>query len=167
MAENRSQRTKLTLKDLGDPGRVKTMDAAQLKEAGNKYVCGILIGIAAKFINRRDDKTGETFEGLGGEFRMVPADGGEQLESGILFIPDAFHNMVAAAVRKAQDKDPNAKVKFAFQVASIPAKNPAGYSWDFKPVGDADGENPLDALAGEIVKHLPAKQKALMLTQQK
>ena len=137
----RSIRGKLVLKDLGNPDAIKAM-ASDIK----RLVLGQLIGMASGFVERTDPKTGEQFEGLSGLFRSVPADKSEdELESGVLFIPDAFHNVIASKLREVLKADPSASVNFAFEVASIRASNPQGRSWDFKPLWD-EAENPIDRL---------------------
>lgn len=146
-----SQRTKLALKDLGDPAMVKTLPE---KDRDRGYFLGTVAGIASGFATRKNDKDGTTMEGLAGTFRMIPSvEDRDTLESGILWIPDAFHNMIAAELRNAQKTDENATVSFAFEVTSITAKNPAGYSWDFRPLAKPGAANPLDeflASVGEV-----------------
>jgi hypothetical protein len=162
----RSQRTKLVLKDLGEPAMVKNMTpeqvAASISESGvHRYVMGRLVGIARGFVERRSEKDGEIFEGLSGMFRVVPADPArEELESGVLFIPDAFHNMVADALRPLKAQDVNASVTFAFEISSIRAENPAGYSWDFKPLIENAAGNPLDG----VFAALPSPEQLKQLT---
>ena len=141
-----SQRGKLVLKDLGNPDAIKSQP-----DTVRRLVLGTLIGIADGFQERTNPKDGEVMEGLIGQFRSIPADPeADQLESGVLFIPDAFHNLIAATLRKAKETDANAKVNFAFEVASIRATNPQGRSWDFKPLIENETENPLDAFIGVI-----------------
>lgn len=147
----RSQRTKITLRDLGEPKNIVTMPV-DVKE----YALGRLIGIAKGFIARTNPKDGTAMEGLSGEFRSVPSEneiakGREELESGVLFIPDAFHTMIAAALRAAQKDDPMAEIRFAFDVKAIRANNPQGYSWDFKPLIERpEGANRLDELTKQL-----------------
>lgn len=144
----RAQRTKLALKDLGDPTMVKTLPEGQRVKPG--YFMGTIIGIASGFVNRKNEKTGEAMEGLGGSFRFIPSvEDRDELESGILWIPDAFHNMVADKLRNALKADENSKVNFAFEVTSIGAQNPAGYSWQFQPKFD-QVDNPLDELMAAV-----------------
>lgn len=151
----RSQRTKLTLKDLGQPSRVGQMSPAELTASKGRYVMGYLVGKASGFIERSDPKTDEKFEGLAGTFMSIPSDvGTDELESGVLFIPDAFHNLIAAKLREAKKDDINAEVEFAFEISSIVAKNPAGYSWDFRPAIPFEGKHALDDTLGKI-KGLP------------
>jgi hypothetical protein len=142
-----AQRTKLALKDLGDPAMIKTQD-----EKVKKFMLGTIVGIATGFTSRANPKDAtEVFEGLAGSFRSIPADGKrEELESGILFIPDAFHNMIATPLRKMLAADANAQLRFAFEISSVRASNPAGYSWDFVPKIEAAGGNPLDDLIADI-----------------
>lgn len=152
MAE-REMRTKLALKDLGKPDMVKVMTEEQLKATGGKYNMGLLLGKADGVVSRTDDKSGQTYEGLSGTFIMQPSDPNlPELESGILWIPDAFHNLVSAKLREAQKDDPNAECEFAFDVASIKANNPAGYSWSFTPAIPFAGKHPLDAMMAGILK---------------
>ncbi len=145
----RAQRTKLALKDLGDPTMVKTLPEGQRVKPG--YFMGTIIGIASGFVNRKNEKTGEAMEGLGGTFRFIPStEDRDELESGILWIPDAFHNMIAEQLRGAQMRDENAKLNFAFEVKSIGAQNPAGYSWEFTPKFENRADNPLDELMASV-----------------
>jgi hypothetical protein len=144
----RSQRSKLVLKDLGNPDEIKSMS-----DTVRRLVLGTLIGIADGFIERTNPKDGEIMEGLTGQFRSIPAkEDAEELESGILFIPDAFHNLIAGTLRTEKAKDANAKVNFAFEIAAVRAVNPQGRSWDFKPLIESETENPLDAFMGNVGK---------------
>jgi hypothetical protein len=174
MAENmRSQRTKLTLKDLGTPALVAAMSPEDLGKSGGKYIMGYLTGKASGFVVRAKEKPepGEKpeYEGLAGIFVMVPSDPNkEELESGVLFIPDAFHNLIASQLREVQASSPDkgGVVEFVFEVASIAAKNPAGYSWEFKPAIPFKGKHLLDdtlavvrKLQADKMKQLPAPAK--------
>jgi hypothetical protein len=141
-----SQRTKLVLKDLGNPDEIKSQP-----DTVRRMVLGTLVGRAGGFIERTNPKDGEVMEGLTGEFRSIPANPeADQLESGVLFIPDAFHNLIASKLREAKKADANAVINFAFEVASVRATNPQGRSWDFKPMIDAGEENPLDKLVSAL-----------------
>jgi hypothetical protein len=137
-----SQRTKLVLKDLGEPAIIKT-----LPENIRTVLLGTLGGIANGLVERKSPDGLEKFEGLAGSFRSIPADPErDELESGVLFIPDAFHNLIAAPLREMLSKDPNSNLRFVFEINVIRANNPAGYSWEFKPKIEASAVNPLDEL---------------------
>lgn len=158
----RSWRGKLTLRDVGSPELVKTLTAEQIHANGGKYILGYLSGKATGFIKRTNPKDNVEMEGLAGSFWCMPADASrEELESGILFIPDAFHNLVADALHQAQEKDEHASVEFAFEVSSIPAKNAAGYSWDVKPVLKFSGVHVLSDTMAKVRQIAAQKQKAL------
>lgn len=160
---NYAQRTKITLKDIGEPSKVKTLPADQ-----NKFVLGTLVGIATKFVERENATKTEKFEGLGGSFRVIPAadSGTEPLESGVLFIPEAFHNMISENLRQAQVNDEGASLNFAFEVASIRANNPAGYSWELTPLIESTAENPIDKLMA-LIPALAAPEHREQLTDQR
>lgn len=159
-----SQRTKIVAKDLGDPSIIKTLD-----ETVKRHQLGTIVGIVSGFVERGNpqDPT-QKFEGLSGSFRSIPADDKrDELESGVLFIPDAFHSMIASAFRKNLEADKNAQLRFAFEIYAIRANNPAGYSWEFKPLIEAAGGNPLDELVNDLgtVKVVNGR-KTLALTDQ-
>jgi hypothetical protein len=150
----RAQKSKLTLGDLGAPGLVNTLPADQL--VNGKYFVGTILGRASGFVERANIKTEEIMEGLKGTFVMVPSEPrmGE-MESGVLFVPDAFHNLLSTPLRKAQDTDNKAALEFALEVYSIKAKNPAGYSWEMYPAVPFTGKHPLDDLMKKVAA-LPA-----------
>ncbi len=156
-----SQRSKLAPKDLGAPALIKTMPENQ-----KAYLVGTFVGIATGIIKRKNPKDeNEVFEGLSGSFRAIPSvETLDELESGVLFIPDAFHNMIAAALAKVQKDDPTAELRFAIECSSVRANNPAGYSWDFKPLFD-QGKNPLDELVKDAgVMKIANGQRRLQIT---
>lgn len=159
----RAMRTKLTLADFPTPpAMIKTMTAQDLAKAGGRLVMGRYVGIATGFVVRTKPDKSETFEGLKGQFRLIPADPEkDEVESGVCFFPDAYHNMIAGGLRTALKAftdengkeaygDPNGSVQFGFEVSAIPAKNPQGYSWQFLPLLPPKVASPLDHLVGEI-----------------
>lgn len=156
-------RGKITLAALGDPGRVKTLSVEELAKSKGKYFLGTITGRATGFVTRTDDKKQETFEGLKGTFVALPADPErETIESGVLFIPDAFHNMVAEELRHAQKDDEDAVLEFSLEFYSIIAKNPAGYSWHAESAIKRKGKHPLADLVQQT-KALQAKKHPALL----
>jgi hypothetical protein len=142
-----AQRTKIVPKDLGDPSIIKLQP-----EETKRYMLGTIIGIVTGFVFRADLKDADRkMEGLSGSFRSIPADEKrDELESGILWLPDAFHNIIAATFRKMSEDDKNAQLRFAYEIYSIRASNPIGYSWEFKPKIEATGGNPLNELLSDL-----------------
>jgi hypothetical protein len=160
----RAQRGKLTLGALGNPSLIKSMTPDQLaKLPRGKLFLGTIYGRASGFIERSSLKDEEKFEGLKGSFIGVPNDAAnyEETESGVLYIPDAFHNLVAEKLREVQKTDAGASVEFAFEVNVIPAKNPAGYSWELTPAVPFEGKHPLADLMAKAAKLTADKQKQL------
>lgn len=159
-----SQRTKIVTKDLGDPSIIKLQP-----DDVKKYMLGTIVGIVTGFVERGNPKEpDQKFEGLQGQFRSIPSDDKrDELESGVCFLPDAFHSMIAAPFRAMHEKDKNAQLRFAFEIYSIRAQNPAGYSWEFKPKIEAAGANPLDELISDLGEvKLVAGKRTLALTDQ-
>lgn len=156
----RAQRTKITAADsFGNPAIVKDPNSP------NPYVLGMLIGRVDKLVERKSPKDGEIFEGLGGHFLSIPSDPAlEEIESGVLFIPDAFHNVLRAQLKAAQAEDPAAVVEFTYEVASIRANNPAGYSWQYTPGSDFQGTHPLRNLIQSVGVTADRKPGARMIT---
>ena len=163
----RLQRSKLTLGDLGIPSTVKTATADQ-KTRDGMLLIGTIFGRASGFVERVNlkQKEGEspTFEGLKGTFVGVPADDTlDEKESGILYIPDAFHNMIAEQLRATATNDGSGRqrlgsVEFAFECYAIEAKNPAGYSWVLRPALPPTGKHPLADMMAQVAQ-LTAQKK--------
>lgn len=160
--------TKLALKDMGNPKIIATQP-----ETVREIHLGVLMGQANDFVTRTIEKDSSVMEGLAGNFRVVPVDldgtvhDTEAKESGILWIPDAFHNIIAGKLRAAKATDPGATIDFIFDVVVIRANNPQGYSWQFNPIREFSGKNPLDELFNEYgaTKHaqIAAREKAKQL----
>lgn len=162
MQKIRAQRGKITLGDLGNPGMVKTMDAAAKALTKGRYFVGTIYGQVTDFVQRKNLKTEEMMEGLRGTFVGVPSvTDMDELESGVLFIPDAFHNIIAGQFREAQKADASAALEFAMEVYSIDAKNPAGYSWEMLPAVPFKGVHPLDNIMKAALAMTTEKRKAL------
>lgn len=150
-----AQRTKITLSSLGDPAIIKTMD-----DNVRKHKMGVIMGEATDLIERTNPKDNAVMEGLKGMFRAIPDDEkNEPMESGLLWIPDAFHEQIAQQIRNAKaNGEINFKVKFAIEVTVIRANNPQKYSWELLPMIDTEVKSPLDELQA---LYEAAKQKQL------
>lgn len=164
----RTQKGKITLADVGIPGNVKI---AERRDSKGRYLAGVLLGRAEGFLVRSNLKAGDgqpdTFEGLRGTFISQPSDPNmDEMESGVLFIPDAYHNLLAGKLREAQKKDPSAAIEFALNIYSIEAKNPAGYSWIVEPREAFVGQHPLDNLMKRVAA-LPKPEAAKQIAGRK
>lgn len=136
-------KSKIVFKDLGEPAAVK-----MLKDGENTLLLGTIMGIARDIkISKAADGMTE-FKGLKGEFEAIPADPERAVvRSGVTFLGDAFQSDIVALL-EAEDGPDN--VAFGFEVYSVRAKNPAGYSWALKPLLKASAADPLAALRAEI-----------------
>jgi hypothetical protein len=169
----RLQKSKLVLSDLGMPTMVNTVKAEH-KTRDGLLLIGTLYGRANGFVERTNLKAGDgdaaVMEGLKGEFVAVPAnigfaegEGLDEKESGILFIPDAFHNMIAGQLRATKNPETGkfGSVEFAFEAYSTAAKNPAGYSWILRPAMPPTGKHPLADLMATVAKIKAEERKQL------
>lgn len=160
----RAQRSKLTLTMLGNASIVKTMTTEELAKSRGKYLVGTIYGQARDLISRSSpDGLGENYEGLRGSFIGVPSDSArlDEIESGVLFIPDAFHNLVADKLREVKKTSETATVEFAFECYSIPAKNPAGYSWELISAVPFEGKHPLENIMQRAKQLTDARPRAI------
>lgn len=165
-----SWRSKIAFKDIGNAKKIAAMSDDDLKPTKGRFIIGYLFGKVNGFVERTDPKTDEKFEGLRGVFGTLPSDpeSMEEIESGVLFMPDSFHNVIADAFRSGALKtgnngqpNPAYSLEFSFEVAAIKAQNPAGYSWDIKPAREFSGEHPLKDLKADIVKLAASRPKQI------
>lgn len=163
LTKPRAQRSKLTLSMLGNPQLVKTMTPEELAKTKGKYLVGTIYGAASEIVQRSSPDGADKFEGLRGSFIGVPSDNTrlDEVESGVLFVPDAFHTLVADKLREVKKHSETATVEFAFECFAIPAKNPAGYSWELVPAMTFEGKHPLENLLGRVRQLTDARPKAI------
>jgi len=159
----RAQRSKITLTGIGNPSLVKNMTPEELAAGGGKYFVGSIYGAASDLIERASPDGADKFEGLRGSFVAVPSDRErfEEQESGVMFIPDAFHTLIADKLKEVKKTSDSATVEFAFDCYAIPAKNPAGYSWELVPALPFEGKHPLGSLFEKVSAARDARAKEL------
>lgn len=152
-----SIKSKIVPKDIGNP-----KGATVLENIGMRHKLGTFFGIASRIVIRTLP-TGETFEGLGGTFEAVPADGTKAiLRSGITYLPAGIYETIAEQVQteetdaKGESKVVLNEVRFAFDVYTVKATNAAGYEWSFVPLVQVSQSDPLAALRAEVAPALPA-----------
>lgn len=152
LTKPRAQRSKLSLTMLGNPQLVKTMTPDELAKSKGKYLVGTIYGAASDLVQRSSPDGSDKFEGLRGSFIGVPSDSArlDEIESGVLFIPDAFHTLVADKLREVKKHSETGTVEFAFECYAVPAKNPAGYSWELTPAMQFEGKHPLENLVSRV-----------------
>lgn len=150
---NRSERSSITIKLLGDPKKVLGMEGANAR-----HFLGTIFGVAEKVKTKTGvDKAGNTvtFEPIIGNFEAVPAtpvqgDEGEPptdaYQSGILYLPGGIHDRITEAL-KMPDTPP---IEFGIEVYTVKSSNAAGYTYDLKVLLDTKAADPLSAMRDAI-----------------
>lgn len=142
---------------------VKTMGCTPKDGSDGKVLIARVYG-HANGIKPAEGKDGDILYGLTGEFRGVNLKDPDTLyQSGVMFLPGGVNEMLVAAVDTgevdAKDKPIYADVKFAIDIYTKPAGNPAGYQYEAVPLIDAK-ENDLMAELADSLPALPAPAKA-------
>lgn len=127
----------------GDGSSVKTGDATRV-------VLGIVLGDAVRVVER-SMPTGGKYAGFGGTFEGIAANG-DVTRSAVLYVPDAFFPQINDALSAAWKDDENARVQFAFEVASAKDGGAAGYAMQFTMLGEPTKGDPLAALRAQFTQ---------------
>lgn len=138
-------KSKVVLKDLGEPAAVKL-----LPEGQDKFMLGTIVGIADRIKLAKLPDGVTTTEGLKGTFEAVPADPAKDtVRSGVCFLGEAFQADILALLKQEDGPD---SVSFAYEVWVVKAKNPAGYQWALAPLMKAEEADPLAAMRALLKK---------------
>jgi hypothetical protein len=129
----------------------------------------MMLGVALDY-TERSDVLGAKLEGFSGQFRSVPAFGGEAQQSGALFLPPEFHATIKRALdgvmypnpAKPDKKARGVAVRFAAEVAMV--KKGEGFEWGLKFVNGPESIDPLADLerlvSGKVTSPATAPEKA-------
>lgn len=110
----------------------------------------------------QDDKTkGQIYTFFVGNFEAVNMQTGEVFKSGKMFLPKGISELVEDGVKKGRAADPNASISFAFQVNSIKANNPIGYSYKILQLKAVEPEDELKAIREIVTKAGTVEQRRL------
>lgn len=147
---NAVTKTKISLSTFEPKKNLKDIDAGPVH-------LGILIGRVSRKTTR-EMPNGETFEGLGGQFRAVIGDpkAGNSVASGMCYMPEAFMIPILDALKEAGD---GATIDFAYKVAIVKDGNPQGYTWALTDMVPAKAVDPLDALMAQANKAQAVEDK--------
>ena len=141
--------TKLTLKGMGcKPDMVKAQE-----DATKPLLLARIYGIA-RSLKHKESKEGVVHVAIIGEFEGVNTSTGEVYNAGVLYLPAGIHELLEAPLSK---EDAEA-IEFGFDIYSVTASNPIGYSYQAKPLikpRENDALSALRNMANETVK-LPA-----------
>lgn len=82
-----------------------------------------------------------TWRALVGTFAGINFETGEQFRSGKLFLPDGIQEIIETGITQLGENKEGLSIRFALELYSVSAKNPAGYSYKAKnllPVESTD-----------------------------
>lgn len=99
-----------------------------------------------------------------GEFEAVNLETGEVFRSGKLYLPGSLSDILRSNLDKYKDEEKTATVQFAFEIATVHASNPIGYSYQTRAISGARKVDALAAIrqqilalpAADVVKKTPA-----------
>jgi len=146
-----------------NPGAVKN------EGAPNPLPLARIYGAVNEVKPKPDKVTGQVYISFVGTFEAINLQSGEVYKSGVMYLPAGISEQFEKAIDAQKDKagDDNVSMEFAFEIGSIPSKNPAGYSYQARALRSAAAIDPLKELREGMLKALPAgqvigsKQKAL------
>lgn len=108
------------------------------------------------------DRNNNPTEGLTGQFKGTSTKGGDDVESGVLYLPGGLHYQIAGALKANQATDRSAQSKFVVDVFARHSSNQIGYEYyAATPVAPARADvfSELAEAAGEMPA-LPAPKAA-------
>lgn len=172
--------SKLTIKTLGCvPARV-----TGLPDGEDKLALCRIFGKAVE-VGAQEDKftPGNFVSYFKGNFEGINMQTGETYRSGKLYLPKGISEIVEAAVKTMREKDEaTASVSFAFELRSVKASNPIGYSYEAVALRKPEAEDELAEIrrlvmeaptmenkklaGGKVIEQTPALSAAPAATQQ-
>lgn len=140
---------KLSIKTMGaKPDMVKLAD-----DADARYPLVRVIGVA-RGIKSATGNNGDPVFGLTGQFQGTNLKTGEKSVSGVLYLPGGILELIMDPVEAILNGDDRvakqAGVKFAMDIFSVKASNPAGYSFSANNLIDTAQVNPLAEIEGAV-----------------
>lgn len=158
--------SKMSVKGLGcNPRKVTAMDKPADGSQAKLPLCRIF-GLASG-VKHGEDKSGNVWTAIAGDFEGVNLQDGKVYRSGKLFLPGGIQEIIEVPLVQAESQDKQLTVEFAFEIAAVQADNPIGYSYVatslMKPA-EADNlsriRNLISAPAQPAVPQLPAPETA-------
>lgn len=135
---------KITMKALGwSRGKIE-LEIGKVPRDGGRVLLGRVAGIIVGTKATKDVNDDVIF-GLKGNFRAISSITGEEISSGIAYLPSGIQGMLETALAdtRSETKDPNATVQFVVDVYAIPANNKVGYSFNADTVSKEDAKDPV------------------------
>lgn len=148
---------KLSVKTMGcNAAAVKGMPEGQKAELCRIY--GMVMDVEQKEDKFKEGAFVTKFQGT---FEGINLETGEIFRSGVLYLPAGISETMEAAFKQIQLQDKTAQVQFAFEIRSVKAGNPIGYSYEAQAIRRPSKDDPLAELrqsmlslptAGEVLK---------------
>jgi hypothetical protein len=143
---------KITAKDVGAaPEKVLGLD-----DEKGRYPLMRVYGVARriKVKSLTNPNTGEVshYEALNGDFRAVNAQTGERFQSGVLYLPDGIHDLIADPLKSAQENNETAEVTFAMDLFSERRNNLSKYGYGATVLGEPTVPDAISQLEAAIEK---------------
>lgn len=136
-----------------DPSAVKKMDGDGA-ECPLARIYGTLDDVREQF----DKNAGVSYTYFAGSFEAINMQDGDVYKSGKLFLPKGISELVESTIQQikkdlpADKKTDSVALDFAFEVRSIKAKNPAGYTYKVYPLVSPERSDRLKQLRDKVRK---------------
>jgi hypothetical protein len=139
--------SKLTLKGMGcNPSKVVGLPA------GEKWNLARIFGTIQN-VKVTESKTiaGNLEVAFQGNFEGINLESGEVFRSGRLYLPKGISELMEQNLAKYQAQDTNASVSFAFEIRSVKAATPIGYSYEAQAIQSAQKVDELAELRKAVM----------------
>lgn len=142
--------SKLTIKAMGaTPAKVVGLPD------GNKWPLARIFGKVSDVKTKESQTIAGSIEvAFIGNFEGINLETGEVFRSGRLYLPKGISELMEKTFEQLRKQDKNADVSFAFEIRSVKASNPIGYSYEAQALQSAQKMDELAHLRNSI-KQLP------------
>lgn len=149
--------------------------AAVKQEQTGKLAIARIFGKMTRIGVQEDITQGKTWKFMQGTFEGINMQDGTVLRSSRLYLPDGIAQVVEEAYNRALAKDSEAagkelkdikgEISFAFEIRSIKANNPAGYSYEAVALRSPQEEDELAEMRKALAAIPTLEQKRLQSAQ--
>lgn len=142
---------KLTVKGMG------CVAAKVASEESGKLALARLYGKVSGLKYQPDTKSEGAFHtAFSGNFEGINLETGEVYRSGLLYLPKGISEIMESSFKKLlADVGDTASITFGFEIRSVKASNPIGYSYEAQALKSPEVEDELAQLRGQM-QALPA-----------
>lgn len=142
---------KITIKDCGGaPEKVLQYDEGSKERWPLLRVYGVASRTKEKKLTNPNTGEISVYEAINGDFRAVNLHTGERFQSGVLYLPDGIHDLIAEPLRQAKENHETAEVTFAMDLFSERRNNLSKYGYGATVLGEPTVPDPIAALEKAI-----------------